>query len=102
MQEFWTKEPSTKDQPSIDKLLAPRAAYEIKQFQDVIASLRGSGHQVYGSLYAGIPHVKTDPCDEGQLRDFEETTLQCLNTGGYDALVDSGVGFWTEHRKLAM
>ncbi len=52
------------------------------------------------ALYAGIPHIKEDPCDDDQLQEFEEAVLQCLSTGGSDALVDSGVGFGTEHKKL--
>ncbi len=26
--------------------------------------------------------------------------IQCLDKGGSDDMVDSGVGFWTEHKKL--
>jgi hypothetical protein len=62
--------------------------------------LRAVGHQVYVSLYAGIPYLKAEPCDEEQLRVFNEAVLSFVNAGGADALVDSGVGFWTEHRML--
>ena len=66
MQEFWIKETSAQDQRSVDKLTHPRTAQEIKQFQEVITILREAGHQVYVSLYAGIPHIKEDPCDDDQ------------------------------------
>ena len=94
MKEFWSTESLQ------ERLSHPRLTHEIKLFQEVITILKQAGHQVYVSLYAGIPHIKENPCDETQLRDFEESVLNCLSSGGSDALVDNGLGFWTEHRKL--
>ena len=62
--------------------------------------IKQAGHQVYVCLNAGIPHIREDPCEQTQLRKFEEAVLSCVSSGGSEALVDSGLGFWTEHRKL--
>ncbi len=66
----------------------------------MIVKLRDVGHQVYVSIYAGTPYIKAEPCDDEQLRVFNEAVSSFLNTGGADALIDNGVGFWTEHRML--
>jgi hypothetical protein len=94
MQECW----STDNQK--ERLTPPRLDHEVGMLQQVISLIKNAGHQVYVSLYAGIPHLKAVPCDDQQLKNFEEGVLQCLNSGGTEALVDNGVGFWTEHHRL--
>ncbi len=79
-----------------ERLTPPNA----DKLQEVLHMITQAGHQVYVSLNAGIPHTRTDPCEQDQLQEFEKFISTCVGGGQSGALVDSGLGFWTEHRKL--
>ncbi len=55
MQEIWAKEPAEEGQAEVGKLLDPTSRGEVAKLREVIVKLRGVGHQIYVSLYAGIP-----------------------------------------------
>ncbi len=94
MQEYWGADEQQ------EQLSHPNAGTGIQKLKSLISKLRAVGHQVYVCVYAGIPHIKTNPCEDKQLRLFEESVMNCVNCGGSEALVDQGLGFWTEHHKL--
>ena len=49
----------------------------------------------------GIPYAKRDPCDDDLRDSFERTLLTMINpVQGVEALIDGGIGFWAEHKKL--
>ena len=66
----------------------------------MITELKAAGHQVYVSLYAGVSQLNEESGGPQQLRDFEDGVMSCMTLGGANALVDGGLGFWTEHNKL--
>ena len=94
MQEYWRADEQQ------ERLSHPTESTGIKKLKSLISTLRNAGHQVYVCVYAGIPHIKMNPCEDKQLRNFEESVMNCVNSGGSEALVDQGLGFWTEHHKL--
>ena len=94
MQECWR----TDDQG--ERLTPPRLEVEVRMLREVISLIKDAGHQVHVSLYAGIPHLGAVPCDDEQRRNFEAGVLQCVSSGGTEALVDIGLGFWTDHHNL--
>ena len=97
---FWSMQEYWKVDENQERLNHPTASAGIKKLQSLITALRQEGHQVYVCVYAGIPHIRENPCDEQQLGKFEESVMSCVSSGGADALVDRGLGFWTEHHKL--
>ncbi len=73
---------------------------EIATFQEVITLLRAAGHQVHVTLFAGIPHARTDTCDIDQPANFDQGLSVFKYMGsGQNALIDMGAGFWEEHRR---